>query len=293
MPYCVRCGVELQKDYKACPLCQTEVILPSDEEPGQGIISFPDHMPRRSRPTLNLVPSHAFMVLMTFLIVVPILVTFFIDFTNNRGVTWSFYPMASLALLWVLIVYPAKLRGHTLLQVITIDFFAIILFLISMDLYSGPFPEWAQYPVLSLTLIWIYLASLMIFTWHNPLPIIGLWFSGTCGFLIVMDKMTGGADWFLPLALPILLMAALIGVLGIVLAKIARKKPLLSAGLSLFAVAIFITGIDGVVNHYLGQYFDLTWSPILLAVLIPTAIFLIVVDGNPDLKAYLNKKFHL
>ncbi len=291
MPYCVRCGVELQKEYKACPLCQTEVILPSDKDSGKDIIAFPDHMPRRMRPTLNLVPSRGFMFFMTFLLIVAILVTFFIDFTNSHTVTWSFYPMTSLALLWILIAYPAKLKGHTLLQVITVDIFAIVFFLISMDLFSGPSLEWAQYPALSLLLIWFFIASLLI--WNTPLPVIGSWFLGICCFLLAMDKVTGSIDWFMPLGFPIMVMMALMSLLGFFLAKIVRKKPLLTAGVFLFAVAIFFIGTDAVVNLFLSHLFNLTWSPVPSSVLIPTAIFLIIVDGNADLKAYLAKKFHI
>jgi hypothetical protein len=223
---------------------------------------------------------------------VPTLVTFFIDFTTNRAITWSFYPITSLSLIWVLIAYPALLRGHTLLQVISVDIFSISLFLISLDLYSGPFPEWSQYPAVSLLLLWVYIAAPLIFTWNNPLAVLGMWVVGTTGFLVAIEKLTIGKEWFLPLGLPIIALVAFIGVIALYIYKFSRAKPLLLAGLALFAAALFFTGTDAIVNMYISR-FNLTWSPILLAVLIPTAVFLIMVNANPDLRNYLSKKFHV
>ncbi|MCX7774344.1 MAG: hypothetical protein N2376_14675 [Clostridia bacterium] len=292
MPYCVRCGVELQKDSKACPLCQTEVILPPEHDAGGTVSAYPDYMPRRRRPTLNLVPSRGFLFLVTFLLVLPMVVTFIIDFKSTGTLTWSFYPIASLALLWILIAYPALLKGNTVLLVLTVDIFAILLFLISMDLYSGAFMEWAQYPALSLFLIWIYAAAPLIFTWNRPIPVVVIWFLGTAGYLAAMNTLTGG-DWFLPLALPIISLLASMALIAVIIAKAAKSKPLLISGMSMLFAVIFFTGADVIINLYLLHHFDLTWSPITSAVLIPTAIFLIMINNNSELRLYLQKKFHV
>lgn len=293
MPYCVRCGVELQNHIKACPLCQTEVILPGEQETHEGVAAFPDRMPRGRRSTLNLAPSRAFLLLATFILLVPLLVTFFIDITVNQKITWSFYPMASLALLWILIAYPALLKRPTLLQVLTTDLFAIMVFLVSMDLYLGPFPEWSQFPVLSLLLVWFFMAAPLIFTWKYPVLILVMWFTGGACFLYALDQATGEAQWFLTLAFPILCVVTLIGSLGMILFKRLAAKPLLTAGFFLGMITLALSAIDGIVNLYAAQRFMLTWSPILSAVFIPSAAFLFLVHKNPEFKAYLSKKFHV
>lgn len=293
MPYCVRCGVELHKEMKACPLCQTEVLLPEDEDCEAGIMIFPEHMPKRRRKAINMVPSRSFLVLSSFIFIIPILVTLIIDFTSNKNITWSFYPMTSLALLWVLISYPAFLKKPSLLQIITVDIVAVCMFLLSLDFYCAPFPEWSQYPILSLMLLWFYLAAPMIIKWRYPLLVIAMWFVGTFLFLYSIDKLTGEVDWFLPLGLPIIALLAFMGSLFIVFLKIYIKKPLLLACMSILDLTLSLIALDGVVNQYVSKIFELTWSPILASVLIPTSVFLIIVNGNTELKAYLSKKFHL
>lgn len=293
MAYCVCCGVELQKGLESCPLCNTEVILPNDQDIEEGMRPFSERIPRNVRPRVNLVPSRAFIFLATFILLVPLLITLIIDLTANRTITWSFYPITSLALLWILIAYPSLLKGHTTFQVITMDILSVAVFLLSLDLYSGSFPEWSQYPALALLLLWVYVAIPILFTWKRIYLIVTIWFLGTAAFVFALDKLTGGADWFFTLGLPILVLVGLTVVIIMVMVKTAKNKPLLVIGVSLFILSVLVIGIDAVVNLFVKGKLFIAWSPILAAVFVPAAIFLFIVNSSPELKLYLLKKFHM
>ncbi|HHY64552.1 MAG TPA: RING-HC finger protein [Clostridiaceae bacterium] len=292
MAYCVRCGVELQKGCKACPLCNTEVILPDEIDPSERVTLFLDRMPRNVRPSIDLVPSKSFLLLVTFIILLPILVTLFVDITVNRTITWSFYPITSLALLWLLIAYPAIFKGHTVFQIVTMDMLTIAVFLMSLDMYSGSFPKWSHYPALSLLLVWVYLAGPVAFTWKRSYLVLATWFLGTAGFLFAIDLLTGEARWFLQLALPILVFLTVAAAICVLMKNLYKNKPLLAAGITLIIAVIVFISIDALVNLYVSKL-NLTWSPITAAVFVPTAVFLFIVHRNDDLKAYLIKKFHV
>lgn len=293
MAYCVRCGVELQKGLESCPLCDTEVLLPDEKDTEDGMVPFSERIPRNIRPRVNLAPSRSFIYLATFILLVPLLVTLIIDYTANRTITWSFYPITSLALLWILIAYPSLLKGHTTFQVITMDILSMAVFLMSLDLYSGSFPEWSQYPALSLLLVWVYTAIPFLFTWKKIYLIVTCWFLGTAGFLFAIDILTGEKDWFLPLGLPILVLVSFVCIIIMISNKKGKNKKLLTVGTAMFAVSVLVIVIDMVTNLYVNRKPVMTWSPIMAAILIPTAIFLFIVNGSPDFKAYLVKKFHL
>ena len=113
--------------------------MPDDNGIEEGMRPFSERIPRDVRPRVNLAPSRAFVILVTFIILVPLLITLIIDFSTNRTITWSFYPVTSLVLLWILIAYPSLLKGHTTFQVITMDILSIAVFLMSLDLYSSLF----------------------------------------------------------------------------------------------------------------------------------------------------------
>ncbi|HHU90291.1 MAG TPA: hypothetical protein GXZ22_04450 [Clostridiaceae bacterium] len=294
MAYCVRCGVELQKGLETCPLCNTEVVLPDDNGIEEGMRPFSERIPRDVRPRVNLAPSRAFVILVTFIILVPLLITLIIDFSTNRTITWSFYPVTSLVLLWILIAYPSLLKGHTTFQVITMDILSIAVFLMSLDLYSGSFPEWSQYPALALLLIWVYIAIPILLTWKKIYLIAIIWCSGTAVFLFALDKLTGGRDWFLTLGLPVLVLVSLAAITIVVMAKKAKNKPLLITGVSLLTVSVLTIGIDALTNLFVhGKLLIAAWSPILAAVFIPAAVLLFIVNASPELKAYFIKKFHI
>jgi len=292
MAYCVRCGVELEKGLKECPLCKTEVILPDEQDSSERVMLFSDRMPRRERPRMEIAPSRSFLFLVTFIILLPILVTLIVDFTVNRKITWSFYPITSLVLLWILIAYPAMLKGCTFFQIITMDLFSISVFLMSLDLYSGTFPEWSHYPALSLLLVWVWLAGPMLFSWKRIYLVLSIWFIGTAGFLLAIDLLTGGRDWFFQLACPMIAALFLAGIIGVLMRGLFRAKPLLASGTAMLIAAAVFTVIDATVNLYVSGL-KLIWSPISAAVLVPTSVFLFIVNGNDELKAYLIRKFHL
>jgi hypothetical protein len=68
MAYCVKCGVELERNLTACPLCNTPVYY--REEADEEYRPYPDRSQRIRPRHVNLVPSKAFVYLMTFIIVI-------------------------------------------------------------------------------------------------------------------------------------------------------------------------------------------------------------------------------
>ena len=139
MAYCVRCGVELDKGLKACPLCDTEVLLADELNDEQEITAFSTRAPRIRRPKFTMEFSKPFVFLISFILLIPLLVTLIVDFSMNNTITWSFYPITSLILVWILITYPSFFRGYSLFQVFTVDILAIAVFLLSWTGILVPF----------------------------------------------------------------------------------------------------------------------------------------------------------
>lgn len=97
MPYCSRCGVEVQMEAVKCPLCSSAIQkFPEDPAPGR---SFPEdelivhRSPRMNRKERLQLAS----VITAFGMLVPVLITVAVDLMTNRSVTWSLYPVVSLS----------------------------------------------------------------------------------------------------------------------------------------------------------------------------------------------------
>ena len=136
MAYCVKCGVELDKQLTSCPLCTTPVYLPEelDEDTHS---TYPERKQRKRTKQVNLVPSKTFVYLMTFIIVIPLIVCLMIDVRRNHTISWSFYPVSSLILFWILIAYPALIKRYSLLKVLTIDIYSVVFSNIFKSLFRG------------------------------------------------------------------------------------------------------------------------------------------------------------
>lgn len=135
MPYCSRCGVEVQVEAVKCPLCDSAIQkFPDDPAPGR---SFPEdelivhHYPRMNRKERLQLAS----VITTFGMLVPVLITIAVDLMTNKRITWSLYPVVSL-FACLLIVLTALFSGRHPIKLIWIVFLILIGTLQTMVLLS-------------------------------------------------------------------------------------------------------------------------------------------------------------
>jgi len=290
MAYCVKCGVELDRNLTACPLCNTPVYY--REETDEEIQRYPNRSQRTRPRQVNLVPSKAFVYLMTFIIAIPIAVCLMIDFKGIRTVTWSFYPIASLLLLWILIAYPALMKRYSFIKVITIDVYSVMLFLISLDIYSGGDVYWSVYPVASLLLVWIWFLLINLFGKKNKYFMFIIGYISTGLYLYLIEQATKSV-WFFELALPILTLVLIFTLIVLFLSRFKPFQGIGFPGLIFFALSLFCIGTEFIINRFVFEKLTMIWSYIVAGVGIPVSIFLFFVQSNEEFREYLQKKFHL
>lgn len=133
MPYCVNCGVELESGAKSCPLCLSPVILPDCG--GQ----VP---PKHAHPVLdpedkeNFTASEGHLMVWELLSVsfgIAALAVSVVDLAESSGLQWSLYPLASIALAWILLTILLRARGPSLLA-ISLAALSIPAYLLVLDL---------------------------------------------------------------------------------------------------------------------------------------------------------------
>lgn len=292
MAYCVKCGVELDKQLTSCPLCDTPVYL-LDETQEEFQKAYPDRVQKKQIKHVNLVPSKAFVYLMTFILIIPLIVCLMVDIRRNATLSWSFYPAASLLLIWILMAYPALMKRYSFIKVLTIDIYSVVAFLISLDVYSGGFLYWSVYPIASLLLIWVYFLLSFLFRQKNPVFMVIICYISTGLYLFLIEQATG-KPWFFDLALPILTLLFIITLLSFILSRLRFFSGAAHIGLIFCSLSLFCIGTEFVINRFVfNDGFSLFWSLIVAGVFLPVSIFLFFVQSNEDFRIYLQKKFHL
>ena len=130
--YCIKCGVELADSEKVCPLCGTPVFHP-DLPCGQGEPPYPpDH-----RPRVYDVSRAGVLFVLTVLFVLPAVISVLCDWRINGGILWSGYASGGILLLYVLTVLPLWFKRPNPVIFVPLDFAAIILYLLYIDLATG------------------------------------------------------------------------------------------------------------------------------------------------------------
>lgn len=157
MSYCVNCGVELDRDAAACPLCQTPVINPVCPPDPQAVPNFP-----LERQEVEPVDHRELAILLSAMTVCTGLCCGLLNLFLWREAPWSLFVVGACAVLWVWLVPPLLLRRAPSAVLLLLDLLAVggLLVLIgtvlqgSGWLYGIALPVWAGFSILLLA-IWM------------------------------------------------------------------------------------------------------------------------------------------
>lgn len=147
--YCMNCGVKLGEGEKACPLCGLQAYHPDiKREPGLPLYPRDWTAPETERSGWRFI--------LTVFFAVAVLSCVLVDFLLAEKVTWSGYVLAALATSYVLLVLPLWFYRVNPVVVLPIDFLAVGLMLLYVNLASGghwflslAFPVTAMYGILA------------------------------------------------------------------------------------------------------------------------------------------------
>lgn len=111
-------------------------------------------------------------------------------------------------------------------------------------------------------------------------------------YLYMITYMTGSDRWFWELGMPITVFLTIIVEL---FALCIRKGPrsILTTALFLFTgIALFCTGLELMIDRYLGNGFGLSWSAVVLAVCAIIIITLITLLSRKRLRNAVRRRLH-
>ncbi len=134
MPYCSRCGVEVDDNIKFCPLCNSKIqhfnktpVIP-ENFPTDSMIPSDYQLPFEKKKKI-------IWSIFSFLLAITLFIIFAVNFLLNRTITWGWIPIFSILLCWgitAIIYYLYKKIYFFILSVfiliMTYLFFILLLF---------------------------------------------------------------------------------------------------------------------------------------------------------------------
>ncbi len=129
MPYCSRCGVEVESGAEACPLCSAPIqrLDQGPPEPPR----YPPAAPSERRQVRQLVWMVATAALLS-----AALALLGLDIVLNRRVSWSLYPLTGAGILWLFVTLVVAFARRPIF-VIFGQAVATAGFLFAIDLFDG------------------------------------------------------------------------------------------------------------------------------------------------------------
>lgn len=290
---CPRCDVSLRPTLTHCPICGARPQLPPGSEPLHPL--YPQEVPveKVSAPEARQRLSTTAIILATAFAILPAVISLLVDIRITGEITWSFFPLTALPLLWLFVVPPLLIRSHRFAKLLAIDVVAVALFLVFLSWYTGGH-GWAWYSVGGVVLFWIYGALPAIITRPNRLEkAVAIDLVATAVYLAVLDWLSPGGPWFLDLALPIVLSLGVAFYGALLPVRRGLVGGVDKAAMVLYGIGVASVGIDLSIRDYRGLEGFSLWSIIVLLVVIVIGAACHVVEHNPTLNAFFRKRLHL
>ncbi len=228
--YCVKCGVELAKSEKKCPLCHTEVYYPGYEVKDEDLT-----YPKFEKPeTVN--PRGIYFII-SFAFIIAAVISFVCDLNLGNGLTWSGYVIGGILLFYIIFILPGWFRRYNPAIFIPSNFVATGLFLLYINyatdgnwFLSFALPITAALTIIisSITILSYYLKRGYLYIWGGAFIATGAF----CPVIETLVKLTFGGSvigWSLYPLIALFL-------IGIMLIIIAIVRPFRESLRRIFAI---------------------------------------------------------
>lgn len=183
-----------------------------------------------------------------------------------------------------------KERNVIVWYITTTFFFVTAFAIVAIDFVFNRQISWSTYPVSGIIIAWSYV-TLLVFLIRRQWIAISGWIIITSTFLVALNVIDKGHNWFLPLGLPLtFLSGAAMAIVLIVLTHIKTVNRLIQLFLGI--IVFFCCGVDLTITHYAGNM-RIGWSLIVFAAILPIEIFLLFYSVYLHKRVNLRKYFHL
>ncbi len=151
---------------------------------------------------------------------------------------------------------------------------------------------WSLLTTLSIAYL-IILASSIYFLRRKPYLAITIVMISTLLFLWLLDLLTGGPDWYRPLACPLTVAAALLTTAVLFLNSLSRYRGLNLLATILTALAVFMLITEYLTDRIMTAAYNPQWSVVTAASLFIIALFFIFIHYRLKRGRSLGRLFHV
>ena len=159
-----------------------------------------------------------------------------------------------------------------------------------IDLLTTGNLSWSRYVALSLLLLAIFTLPPLFMERINIMLCIVLDWTGTVGFLFVLDRMTPG-NWYMAVAMPFAVVAGIAAILLAAFFVYLSASRWVRGAASLIVTALLAVAADLLVKRFTEAERPIGWSLFVVAPCIVLAAVALVINRNAVLKERVKQRF--
>ncbi len=162
-----------------------------------------------------------------------------------------------------------------------------------VNLLLGGRITWSAYVVGALGMLWVCILSPVVLR-RAVLPFcIAADSAALALYLLLIYLWSGRGGWYLPLALPLVVLCGALLLLTVEVLVRAKLRLLQKISVVLGGVILLVGGIEVVCDLYSQSTIRLTWSPFVMLPCLAIALLLFEIDHNEAVKEQIRRRLHI
>ncbi len=162
-----------------------------------------------------------------------------------------------------------------------------------LNLVLLPSRWWSFYFIGAFAFLWVVLVPPLLVRRLNITVKLAFDACAAALYIYLIALVTGGGEWYFELALPILVIGAVIVLALSVILRGGGHSMLTTAVLVIGSIGLFAIGVDLFLDWYLRSIWILSWSLVVGTICIALMTPLLVVRCNPRLREEVRRRFHM
>jgi len=191
MPYCSKCGVEVEESAATCPLCRAPIQHLDEDAAHEENSTYPQHIidPDDAYRLSRAERRRMGVELLTLVAGLATAALLLVDMFPDGALGWSLYAIGSIAVVWLLSILPLLLTGKPRLMVVLM-LAAIVAYLCLIDALDG-LMSWSLSfgaPITMATFIGTYLTTVALRSRAiKGINLFGIGALGLAGYLVALE----------------------------------------------------------------------------------------------------------
>lgn len=162
-----------------------------------------------------------------------------------------------------------------------------------LNLFLKPGTGWSMYVALAAVMLWIWFVPLLMFP---KMPFVlreAIDLLAIAGYVYFIAVRLNGVQWFVGIALPILILVDILSCILGYLFKVRHTSLISSISFVLGAVALLCLGIEATLDLYFDALWRPGWSIVIATICVAVMVPLVIVRRVPSLREEARRRFHL